>query len=87
MVKDNVHRRIVVEYGQRYAYVYMTDGNGKLVPDKEESFKQPYVIDRKDVADEANECFDLVWQHLDDTVNTINGGDLQDFADGLEDGE
>ena len=41
-VPDYVERRIVVEIGRQYAYVYMTDGNGKLVPQREESFKQPY---------------------------------------------
>ena len=27
---EDVVRRIVVEYGQVYAYCYMTDGNGRL---------------------------------------------------------
>ena len=45
---DYVERRIVVEFGLQYAYLYITDGNGKL--SDEESFKQPYRLERK-------ECF------------------------------
>lgn len=67
--KDYVQRRIVVEYGFRYAYVYITDGNGKLID--EESFKQPYRMDRKDVIDEAKECYDQVWEWLNETVNVM----------------
>ena len=29
--KEDVLRRIVVEYGQLYVYIYMTDGNGKIL--------------------------------------------------------
>ena len=69
MSKDTVHRRIVLELGRRYVYVYMTDGNGKLLPEREEAWKQPYVQDRKEVEDDAQDAFDLIWQHCDDTVN------------------
>ena len=44
--REDVLRRIVVEYGQQYAYIYMTDGSGKLID--EEVFKQPFRLDRKD---------------------------------------
>lgn len=65
--RDYVQRRIVIEYGQLYAYCYMTDGSGKLL--EEESFRQPYRLDRKDALEEARDTYDLVWQHLSDTVN------------------
>ena len=75
---DHVHRRIVVEYGQLYAYAYMTDGNGKVL--EEEQFKQPFRMDRKDIADEAEDCYRSVWDWLNDTVNVTP---LQ----GLDEGE
>ncbi len=73
--EDQVHRRIVVEYGQFYAYAYMTDGNGKVL--EEEQFKQPFRMDRRDVADEAEDCYRSVWDWLNDTVNVtpLQGGD------------
>jgi hypothetical protein len=64
--KDYVYRRIVIEYGRLYAYVYMTDQDGKVLD--EESFKQPFRLDFKDVKEEAKECFDAVYQHLQDTI-------------------
>ena len=64
--KDEVHRRIVCEYGRWYAYLYITDSNGKLI--EEESFKQPFRLDWKDSAEEAAEAFHLLYQHLQDTV-------------------
>ena len=48
--KDQVHRRIVVEYGQWYAYLYVTDANGKIL--EEEAWKQPFRLDFKDVREE-----------------------------------
>jgi hypothetical protein len=64
--RDEVYRRIVVEYGRWYAYVYMTDSNGKVLED--ESFKQPFRLDWKDSADEARECWQFLYQYLQDTV-------------------
>lgn len=64
--KDEVHRRIVCEYGRWYAYLYITDSNGKLL--EEESFKQPFRLDWKDSAEEADEAFQLLYQHLQDTI-------------------
>lgn len=64
--KDEVHRRIVVEYGRIYAYVYVTDSNGKII--EEEAFKQPFKLDYKDVHDEAMDCFQETYQWLQDTV-------------------
>jgi hypothetical protein len=68
-VPDYVERRIVVEIGRQYAYVYMTDGNGKLLPDREESFKQPYRMDRQEAASDAVDLWDVVYDHLNDTIN------------------
>jgi hypothetical protein len=64
--KDYVYRRIVCEYGRLYAYVYVTDQDGKVL--EEESFKQPFRLDFKDVKDEAKEAFDFLYQYLQDTV-------------------
>lgn len=75
--RDNVVRRIVVEYGHWYAYVYMTDADGKVL--EEESFKQPFRLDKRDVADETEDCYRSVWDWLNDTVNVTP---LQDGGDG-----
>ena len=64
--RDYVHRRIVCEYGRLYAYVYITDQNGKIID--EEAFKQPFRLEFKDVNEEARECFDEVYQFLSDNV-------------------
>ena len=64
--KDEVLRRVVVEYGHHYAYCYLTDHNGKVL--QEESFKQPFRLERKDVHEEATECWQQVYQWLQDTV-------------------
>lgn len=64
--RDYVYRRIVVEYGRLYAYVYYTDQDGKVLED--ESFKQPFRLDFKDVREESRECFDAIYQHLQDTI-------------------
>lgn len=64
--KDEVHRRIVVEYGRIYAYVYVTDSNGKVL--EEEAFKQPFKLDYKEVNDEAMDCFQEMYQWLQDTI-------------------
>lgn len=64
--RDYVHRRIVVEYGRVYVYIYITDDNGKIL--EEEAFKQPFRLDFKDVKEEAGETWQLIYQHLQDTV-------------------
>lgn len=81
--RDYVHRRIVVEYGCLYAYCYITDGSGKLI--EEESFKQPFRLERKDVADEADDCYRATWDWLNDTVNVTPLQDIDD--DPAESGE
>jgi hypothetical protein len=63
---DYVQRRVIVEYGRRYVYATLTDSNGKLL--EEEVWKQPYLLDPKDAADEARDCFDAMYQHINDTV-------------------
>ena len=73
--EDHVHRRIVVEYGALYAYAYMTDGNGKVL--EEEQFKQPFRLDKRDIADEAEDCYRSVWDWLNENVNVtpLQGSD------------
>ena len=82
---DHVHRRIVVEYGALYAYAYMTDGNGKVL--EEEQFKQPFRLDKRDIADEAEDCYRSVWDWLNETVNVtpLQGGDDDEAESGEED--
>jgi hypothetical protein len=82
-MKDYVYRRVVVEYGRLYVYAYFTDDNGKLLD--EESFKQPYLLDRKDVSEEAQEMFDLCYQHLLDTVAPSASRHEDDGQSGEED--
>lgn len=65
--KEDVLRRIVVEYGQMYVYLYITDGNGKLLD--EEVFTQPWRLDRKDAFEEAKDTYDTVYDWLNDVVN------------------
>ena len=72
---EDVVRRIVVEYGQVYAYCYMTDGNGRLL--EEDVFKQPFRLDRKEVNDEAKDAYDQVYDWLNDTIN-CQGPPLQE---------
>jgi len=78
-IPDYVHRRVVVEYGRRYVYATLTDSNGKI--HAEELFKQPYLLDPKDAADEARDCFDAMYQHISDTVvfpNSASSGEEPD---------
>lgn len=65
--RDYVERRIVVEFGRMYAYAYLTDGNGKLI--EEEPFKQPFRLDRQEAIEEARELWDMVYDHLNDSIN------------------
>lgn len=84
--KDYVFRRIVIEYGRLYAYVYITDQDGKVL--EEESFKQPFRLDFKDVKEESKDCFDSVYQHLQDTIlwyaTARDEEDLPDSEEPLE---
>ena len=64
--KDEVHRRIVCEYGRWYVYLYITDSNGKMI--EEESFKQPFRLEFKESAEEAKDAFQYLYQYLQDTV-------------------
>jgi hypothetical protein len=73
MAADDVYRRVVVEYGLQYVYVYLADQNGKVLG--EESFRQPYKLERSDAADEAQETFGLLYDHLNDTINWPTAGD------------
>lgn len=73
MAGDDVYRRVVVEYGLQYVYVYLTDQNGKVLSD--ESFKQPYRQERSEAAEEAKECFDFVYDMLNEGINFPTAGD------------
>lgn len=74
---DYVERRIVLEYGRQYAYVYMTDGAGKIVHSRQESFKQPYRLDLREAREEATEAWNVLYDHLNETINypTASSGD------------
>ena len=69
MARDYVERRIVIEYGRRYIYAYMTTGDGKIIGDNEESWQQPYVLEINEVREEAKDLFDWIWEHFNDSVN------------------
>jgi hypothetical protein len=64
--RDSVYRRIVCEYGNHYAYIYITDQNGKLI--EEEAFRQPFRLEFKEVDEEAKEFFHQGYQWLQDTI-------------------
>jgi hypothetical protein len=72
---DYVERRIVVEFGLQYAYAYITDGAGKLID--EESFRQPYRLERKECHEEAKDLYSLIYDSLNEAINfpTASSGD------------
>lgn len=74
---DYVERRIVVEFGRRYAYVYMTTGDGKMIADREESFVQPYMLELKETREEAEDAWDRLYDFLNEAINfpTASSGD------------
>jgi hypothetical protein len=81
--KEDVLRRIVIEYGQLYAYIYLTDGSGKLLD--EEVFKQPFRLDRKDAFEEAKDAYDAAYDLINEIVNvTPLQEDDDDEADSEE---
>jgi hypothetical protein len=65
---DYVERRIVVEYGRRYVYLTLTDAKGKIMQGREEVFTQPFVLERKDSWEEADDCWQGIYQWLSDVV-------------------
>lgn len=67
MPADDVYRRVVVEYGLRYVYLYMADHTGKVLED--ESFKQPCRLERKEAAEESREMWDFIYDMLNETIN------------------
>lgn len=69
---DAVERRIVIEYGRQYCYCYITDGDGKVIDD--ESFKQPYRLERKESHEEAKDCYDAIYDWLNDSINYPTAG-------------
>lgn len=73
MLRDYVERRVVVEYGLKYVYVYITNADGKLIDD--DAFTQPYRLERKECHEEAKEAFDMVWEYLNETINFPTSGD------------
>lgn len=79
--KEDVLRRIVIEYGQQYAYIYMTDGSGKLLD--EEVFKQPFRLERREAFEEAKDCYDASYDWCNETINVTPP--LQDSDDGTPD--
>ena len=66
--RDYVERRIIVEYGRRYVYLTLADAEGKIIGQREEVFTQPFLLDRKDRWDEADDCWQAVSQWLSDVV-------------------
>jgi hypothetical protein len=66
--RDYVERRIIVEYGRRYVYLTLADANGKIISGREEVFTQPFVLERKDSWEEADDCWQSVYQWLLDVV-------------------
>jgi hypothetical protein len=72
MAADDVYRRVVVEYGLQYVYLYLADQNGKVLED--ESFKQPYRLERKESHEEAKELFAAIYDLLNESINFPTAG-------------
>jgi len=70
---DEVVRRIVAEYGQLYVYLYVTDGNGKVLED--DRFRQPFRLDKRDTVEEAKEFFDRAYDWVNETINWPSASD------------
>lgn len=66
--RDFIERRITIEYGRRYVYLTLTDATTKILPGREEVFTQPFLLDRKDAWEEAEDCWQCVYQHISDAV-------------------
>jgi len=62
---DSTVRRIVVEYGHWYVYMYLADDAGKVID--EERFTQPFRLDKKEVDEEARDGYQSMYQWLLDT--------------------
>ena len=77
---DYVERRIIIEYGRQYAYVYMTTGEGKMIPGREESFRQPFRLELKEARDEAEEVWHVLYDYLNEIINFPTAGNGE--ADG-----
>lgn len=73
MPADDVYRRVVVEFGLQYVYLYIADQAGKVLED--ESFKQPYRLERKESAEEAKDLFAAVYDLLNESINFPTAGD------------
>jgi hypothetical protein len=71
---DYVERRIVLEYGRQYAYLYMTTGDGKLISGREESFRQPFRMELREAREEADDAWNVLYDFLNDTINFPTAG-------------
>ena len=65
---DGIERRIVVEYGRRYVYLTLQDVDGKIVNGREEVFTQPFALTKKEACQEADDCWQDVYQWLLDVI-------------------
>ncbi len=65
---DTVERRIVISYGRRYVYLAMYDPQNKVLPEYEEVFKQPFLLERKDAIDESVDAWQNAYQWISETV-------------------
>jgi len=83
--RDNIERRITVEYGRRYVYLTMHDSSAKLLPHREEVFQQPFPLTRSESADEAEDCWQACYQHISDAVVFPLQGDGGPAAESTED--
>lgn len=66
--RDFIERRITIEYGRRYVYLTLADAKDRLISSREEVFTQPFLLDRKDAWDEAEDCWQACYQHISDAV-------------------
>ena len=55
----------------------MTTGDGKIIPGRQESFKQPFRMELKETREEADDAWHIIYDWLNDTINfpTASSGD------------
>lgn len=82
---DSVEYRIVIEYGRRYVYLTLCDRDGKMMPQREEVFTQPFLLSPRDAADEAEDTWQNAYQWISDAcVFPLQGGDSEGAKSGEE---
>jgi hypothetical protein len=82
--EDQVERRIVISFGRQYVYLAMYDAANNVIPEYEEVFSQPFLLERKDAIEETIDTWNNAYQWISDTTVwplPEGGGDKADSGD------